>query len=216
MARNADEALFRLLGKRTADHRTPNEHPRVRLFGWRSEAWPGGFGKQVLGENWISHWGIHGKQATLGIPEKLDHPTLKGVGPMFGDSDVYEVHPPSDATVLARGRVLAGMKATDPPADGQKKTVKGAEQRLNEPMMPVAWVRQYGQTKVVVTTMGAATDLLDPDLRRFLVNSVYWTTGLSAHITDRLDVTLVGPYKPSPFGFGGFKKGVKPSDLALD
>jgi hypothetical protein len=25
------------------------------------------------------------------------------------------------------------------------------------------------------------------------------------------DVTIVGEYKPSPFGFGGYVKGVKPS-----
>jgi hypothetical protein len=33
-------------------------------------------------------------------------------------------------------------------------------------------------------------------------------------ITDKTNVALVGEYKPLPFGFGGYKKGVKPEDRA--
>jgi hypothetical protein len=29
-------------------------------------------------------------------------------------------------------------------------------------------------------------------------------------------VAIVGTYEPLPFGFGKFKKGVKPSDFALE
>ena len=34
-----------------------------RDYGWNSKVWLGGFGKQVLGETWVSHWGNHGSQA---------------------------------------------------------------------------------------------------------------------------------------------------------
>ena len=34
-------------------------------------------------------------------------------------------------------------------------------------------------------------------------------------IPETTNVDIVGEYKPSPFKFGGFKKGVKPSDHEL-
>jgi hypothetical protein len=49
-----------------------------------------------------------------------------------------------------------------------------------------------------------------------LVNACYWGAGLEAKIAERSDVDLVGEYQPSPFRNNGFKKGVKPADLAKD
>jgi hypothetical protein len=60
-------------------------------------------------------------------------------------------------------------------------------------------------------TMGAATDLLNEGLRRALVNGVYWLSQLKP--PSKADVGLVGVYRPSEFGFGKFRKGVRPSDL---
>ncbi|HVL38905.1 MAG TPA: hypothetical protein VM328_05885, partial [Fimbriimonadaceae bacterium] len=114
-----------------------------RRFGWRSGEWPGGFGKQVLGETWVNHWGDHGRQATRGILAAPGHPVLRGVSQIFGDTDVYEAAPPPDATVLVLGQVLAGMAPDSPPADGRKKTSAGHLQDLNDPMMPVVWTRDH-------------------------------------------------------------------------
>jgi hypothetical protein len=61
--------------------------------------------------------------------------------------------------------------------------------------------------------MGAATDLLDESLRRLLVNGVYW--GLKMPVLQRADVRLIGDYRPSDYSFDGFRKGVKPADLAM-
>jgi type 1 glutamine amidotransferase len=169
-----------------------------------------------LGENWVSHWGNHKVQATLAIPEKAqaNHEILRGVGDIFVTTDVYEAAPPADATILMRGKVLAGMKATDEPAVGKKKTSAGVEQDLNDPMMPVAWTRIYdGKNRIFTTTMGSSLDLLDPNFRRLLVNAVFW--GLGAKAPNRMSVDVVGKYKPSMYGFGGFKKGVKPADLQI-
>ncbi|MBS1714571.1 MAG: ThuA domain-containing protein [Armatimonadetes bacterium] len=191
-----------------------------KRFGWKSKEWPGGFGGQVLGENWVSHWGDHGRQATLGLPEpgKSSHPVLKGVTSVFGDTDVYEARPPSDAEVLLRGQVLSGMDRTDPPAKGRKKDASGQERDLNSPMMPVAWIRnvanEWGTSnRVIVTTMGAATDLQDEGFRRFSVNAVFWALGLDRKLTGKEDVGTVGDYRPSRFGFGGYVKGIRPRDL---
>lgn len=186
-------------------------------YGWNNKDWPGGFGKQVLGETWISHWGNHGQEATRGvITPKTKSPLLNGVTAIFGTTDVYEAAPPPDADVLVRGEVVAGLNPTDPPAVRSKKTTTGVEQDVNHPMMPIVWTRRYqneaGKTNLILTTtMGAATDLLNEGLRRLLVNGAYWATGL--RVPKKANVDIVGDYHPGPFGFNGFKKGVRPVDL---
>jgi len=47
-----------------------------------------------------------------------------------------------------------------------------------------------------------------------MVNACYWALGMENKIPARTNVDLVGDYKPLPFKFGGFAKGIKPSDLA--
>ncbi|HYG75841.1 MAG TPA: ThuA domain-containing protein [Planctomycetota bacterium] len=180
------------------------------------------FGKKVLGEQWVSHWGIHKKEATKGIiePAAKDDPILRGVADIFGDTDVYEAYPPADAKILVRGQVLKGMKPEDPPADYKKKRATDkAEQGVNDPMMPVAWTREYkneaGKTnKIFTTTMGSATDLQSEGLRRLVVNAVFW--GLGMEVPSKADVQYVGEFKPTMYGFKSYKKGVKPADHAID
>lgn len=188
-------------------------------FDWRSPSWPGGFGRQVLGETWVSHWGNHKQQATRGVITPLGRrsPILRGVDELFGTTDVYEANPPSDADVLVRGEVLDGMTPDAVTAHGRKRTASGGDQDVNDPMMPIAWTREApnpaGRTnRVFTTTMGAATDLLDEGVRRMLVNASYWAVGLRP--PRRADVRLVGDYHPSAYGFEGFRRHVKPADLA--
>lgn len=190
-----------------------------RKFHWQSREWPGGFGKQVLGETWVTHWGVHKKEATAGVIEAAakDLPLLRGVNDVFGDTDVYEAAPPADATILMRGRVLKGMNPSDPPAEYSKKTVAGVQQDVNNPMMPVAWSRNYrneaGKTNLIVTTtLGSATDLQSEGFRRFLVNAAYVATGLEQRIPEKSNVDFVGTFRPTMYGFNGGKKGVKPAD----
>jgi hypothetical protein len=178
-------------------------------FAWDSKEWRGGFGRQVLGETWVSHLGENHKEATRGIiePSAQDDPLLRGVSDIFGDSGVYTANPPPDAKILLRGQVIAGELPTDPPVEAK-----------NNPMQPVAWRRNYTNetgkvNKVFCTTMGAATDLENEGLRRLVVNAVYW--GLGMDVPEKADVRLVGDYHPTEYGFGGYKKGVKPEDLEL-
>ena len=178
------------------------------------------FGKNVLGEKWVSHWGSHKKEATRGIvePAAKDDPLLKGVTDIFGNSDVYEAYPPADAKILVRGQVLKGMTPEDAPADYKKKrSTDKAEQGINDPMMPVAWTREHKNeagkvNKVLCTTMGSSTDLANESLRRLIVNAAYSFTGLA--VPAKADVALVGEFVPTMYGFNGGKKGVKPADLA--
>jgi hypothetical protein len=206
-----------VIGMRTATHAFDiKSSPTYARYRWRSREWDGGFGRQVLGETWISHHGEHGKQSTRGIVAKgaESHPIVRGIkdGDIWGPTDVYGVRLPlpGDSKPLILGQVLAGMSPTDPPVPGKK----------NDPMLPIAWVKTYTGRQgtsglVFTTTMGASQDLLSEGLRRLLVNACYWAVGMEDKIPAKTNVDLVGEYKPRPFGFGGFQKGVKPADLAI-
>jgi hypothetical protein len=212
-----------ILGMRTATHAfnfNPRGKSKYLRYSWENREWEGGFGRQILGETWISHHGQHGKQSTRGVIARGQekHPILRGIkdGDIWGPTDVYGVRLPlpGDIKPLVLGQVLEGMK----PAD------KAVEGKQNDPMMPIAWVKTYtppsasgsGKSgRVFTTTMGASQDLLSAGLRRLLVNACYWAAGLEDRIPAQSRVDLVGEYKPRPFGFGGFEKGRKPSDHAL-
>lgn len=178
-------------------------------YDWRSKSWPGGFGQQVLGETWVNHHGSHGKESTRGQHNEAakSSPLLRGVEDVWGPTDVYGVtHLPKDAQVLLWGQVLTGMKPTDAPVDGPK----------NNPMMPLVWTREIKSErgtpqKIFTTTMGAAVDFESEGLRRLVVNACFWAAGVE--IPAQANVDVVGEYKPTMFGFGKFKPGVKPADV---
>src|SRR5579884_1195622 len=203
-----------IIGMRTATQAFNLNSRTYAKYSWNSKSeWKGGFGRQILGETWVNHWGNHGKQSTRGIlvKDQKDHPILRGIndGDIWGPTDVYEVHLSSDCTPLVLGQVLQGMKPTAPPVEDKK----------NNPMMPIAWTKTYPSAsgkmgRVFTTTMGASQDLQSEGLRRLLVNAAYWAIGMEDKIPAKSNVELVGEYNPLPFRFGGFKKGVKPSDLA--
>jgi Trehalose utilisation len=210
---NAGKPIIALRTSTHAFQYSRNKHSPYAKYDWSSSQWPGGFGRQVLGETWVSHHGDHGGESTRGVlnPVFKDQPILRGVTDLWWPSDVYTVtHLPSDAQVLAWGQVLSGMKPDDPPVTGPK----------NNPLMPLVWVREFkgdeGKTsKIVTTTGGAAVDLQNEELRRLLVNACYWTLGLGDKISAHADVAYVDDYQPSFFDFGKYKRGVKPSDLKI-
>jgi hypothetical protein len=187
-------------------------------WNWNNET--GGWGKKFLGETWVSHWGKHKFEATKGIIEAANenHPVLRGVSDLFGNTDVYEAAPPADAIVLVRGQILQGMTPDTAPASYSKATAAKVEQDVNTPMMPVAWLRVVKndagtENKILATTMGAATDLTSEGLRRLVVNGVFW--GLDLEVPEKADVSLVGEYNPTMYGFKGNKVGVKPESFEL-
>lgn len=206
-----------IVGLRTATHSFEIKPGKTYAKYTRSgKEWDGGFGRQVLGETWVNHHGAHGKQSTRGLiaPGMQSHPILRGIkdGDIWGPTDVYTVAIPlpGDSKPLVMGQVLEGMQSTDAPLAGPK----------NDPMMPVAWTKTYtgtqGKTaRIFNTTMGASQDLLSEGTRRMLVNACYWAAGMDDKIPEKNNVAIVGEYTTLPFKFGGFAKGVKPSDHAL-
>jgi hypothetical protein len=206
-----------VIGLRTATHAFKLDRSKTyRNYSFNDKATGGGFGRVVLGETWVSHHGQHGKQSTRGriAPGAENHPILRGIkdGAIWGPTDVYGVRLPlpGDSTPLVLGEVLEGMKPDDAPVPGKP----------NDPMMPIAWVKSYrmgeGAKKgqAFTTTMGASQDLLNEGVRRMLLNACYWAVGLEDRIKGDGDVSLVGEYAPTPFKFNGFRKGVRPADLA--
>jgi len=197
---------------RTATHAFQIKRPDAKFvkYDWQNkdESYKGGFGRQILGETWVSHYGTNHKQSSRLVldPSQANHPVLRGVKDVWVQSGGYTADPLQPSTILARGQVLNGMTPDSPPATDKEQ-------------MPVAWVRTYtsgsGKTgRVFTTTHGASEDLLNEGFRRMAVNACLWALGLENEIKPANDVSLVGPYHPTTFGFGGHVKGAKPSDMA--
>jgi hypothetical protein len=202
-----------IIGLRTATHAfnyTRHKESPYAKYSFDSRTWPGGFGRQVLGETWINHYGAHNVESTRATiaPGMERHPIVRGVGEIWGPSDVYGVTTLSgDSRPLLLGQPLAGMKPTDPP--NQKKRP-----------LPVAWIKTYaaaqGKTaRVFATTMGHCGDFQCEYFRRLLVNACYWCMGLDDKVPAKATVDFVGTYQPSPIHAGGAKKHVRPSDYCL-
>jgi len=203
-----------VIGFRTATHAFTGPG-RTGDFKWSE------FGLRILGERWISHHGRHKVQGTRGVinPAHANHPVLNGVKDVFGPSDVYGVrHVNEDnATILLWGGVTESLDPKSRIIDGPK----------NNPMMPIAWLREYvapnGKTrgKAFCTTMGASTDFANEDLRRLVVNAVYYLLGLK--VPEKANVDYVDAFNPTPYGFIRPRNGqdyfkqrnMRPYDFAL-
>lgn len=185
----------------------PTSNPYAK-YDFRSSDFSGGFGRQVLGETWIRHHGVHQKESTRGHIAKgmEEHPIVRGCTDIWGPSDVYGVTSLSgDSKPLVMGQVLTGMNPSDSP-------------NLEKDFMPVAWTKTYTGAKgkssrVFTTTMGAGGDFKSQGFRRLLVNACYWCLGMEDAIEPQADVDIVGEYAPNPIGFNGHKAGLKVSDF---
>jgi type 1 glutamine amidotransferase len=200
-----------VVGFRTATHAFQIKRPDARFvkYHWQTgDDYKGGFGRQILGETWVSHYGTNHKQSSrlLLQADEAAHPIMRGVKNVWVQSGGYMAHPIEGSRILATGQILDGMTPDSPPARDKEE-------------VPVAWYRTYtgssGKSgRVFTTTHGASEDLLNDGFRRMAVNACLWAAGLEKSIRPAGDISFVGPYRPSTFSFGGYVKGVKPSDLA--
>ncbi|NND31070.1 MAG: hypothetical protein HKN76_00675 [Saprospiraceae bacterium] len=183
--------------------------------------WKDGFGRLVLGERWFSHHGHHKHQSTRGLiaPASSDFPITNGIndGDIWGSTDVYGVRLPlpGDSQPIILGQVINrrgdfdendifyGMRDTDDAVADVNPASKN-EYDPNDPMMPIAWTKSYqlpeGQPgKSFTSTIGSSSDLLNPGVRRLLVNAAFWLLG--EDVPEEANVNLVGKYQPSAYGF---------------
>lgn len=157
------------------------------------------FGPKILGEGWVNHHGKHKSQGARGKVEEANakHPILNGVSDVFGPSDVYGIKrvTAENATILLRGIVTDGLMP-------DSKAVEGGQ---NNPMMPLAWLREYtspdGKAKgqAFCTTMGASADFESEGLRRLVVNAALHLTG--QEVPAKGDVSYLDSFTPSFYSF---------------
>lgn len=170
--------------------------------------WEGGYGKRVLGETWIDHHGIHGKEGTRALINGLmkDHPILRGVKDIWGPTDVYGIRKLTEnPEILLWGQSTLGMTANSPLSHTKS-------------VMPIAWIKTHAlengkKAKIFTSTMGASVDLLSEDLRRLIINASYWAVGLENKIPEKSDVEIIGEYNPTMFGFGKYRRGLSPASF---
>lgn len=199
-----------IVGLRTSTHafnyRKLKDSPYAK-YSFQSKELDGGYGRQVFGETWINHYGVHQKESTRGlIAEGMEkHPIVKGIDSIWGESDVYSLTTlTGDSKPLIMGQVLSGMDPNDKPNPDKK-------------LVPVAWTKTYagekGKTaRVFTTTMGHSFDFNNEGFRRLMVNACYWAMGMEDEIPAKSKVDFVGQYNPNKIGTGQHKKGLKPSD----
>lgn len=175
------------------------------------------FGRQILGEQWVSHHGRHKAEGARGViePGAKNHPLLRGVSDVFAPSDVYGVtHLTEVDTILMRGAITETL-------DPASKIL--ADDDRNKPMQPLAWLHPWTAPNGTAgtsfcTTAGASLDFVNEDLRRLVVNAAIYLTG--GEVPERADVDFVDPYYPTFFCFINDKDyyrtlNLKPEDFGL-
>ena len=198
-----------MVGFRTATHafRYPKESPHAREM---NNAWP----TKVFGQKWITHHGHFGDghmlltDVTI-VPEKKDHPILRGVKPFKAYSWLYHVQGKGhklhgDSEPLLIGRAL------------KSGAVKNGYPESN----PVAWTKTHTGTsgkkaRVFFATTAHPFDFKDASARKVVLNGILWALGMEDKIPkDGADAKIVGTYEPNNAGFGQkFKKGRRPEKI---
>ncbi|GJM33926.1 MAG: hypothetical protein DHS20C18_29270 [Saprospiraceae bacterium] len=216
-----------LVAIRTATHAfnfdQDSQHPfKHYAYNYKGEntAWHLGFGKRVLGETWYNHHGHHKHQSTRGIiaPGAEHHPIVNGIndGAIWGPSDVYGIRQPigGDAQTIVLGQTIDregpfdeqdtfyGMRESDKIIANKRQ--QDTSYNPNETMPPIVWTKPYqipgGKTgQSLTSTIGAATDMVDEEVRRMFVNATYYL--LALEVPQKAKVDIIGKYEPSAFKF---------------
>ena len=152
--------------------------------GYTRQALNDGFGRDVFGQKWITHHGSRSSTDVAVHSTNASHPILRGVGPFHARSWLYHVAPlHGEATVVLDGTSV-----------NSNQTNRLAEFPLTQ---PVAWTRQYKQSRVFFTTLGHPQDFAQESMRRLVVNGIYWALGRDVAAAGA-DATVVGTYDPPP------------------
>ncbi len=170
----------------------------------------GGWGRLVLGETWISHYGKNLVESTrCDIVETAStHPIFKGIRTGFWiPDDVYGISSAlsGDSTPVLLGQPLEAWTSEAKPV-------------ADKPPQPIAWTKSYtgaaGKTaRVFTSTMGHGDAFKIEAFRRMLSNACLWCMNLEGSIDPSSNMDIPGEYAPGPAGAKGLKPGVLPQDL---
>lgn len=176
-----------VIGIRTATHAFKTKETTGGIV-WNN------FGRDILGENWVSHHGKHGVQGARSVVHTEGHEILHGVGTIFAESDVYEVKAENvnddNATILLTAAVTHSLDSASPNVPDM-------------PLQPVAWLKEYRTPEGTAagtsfcTTFGSSCDFDDENLRRLLLNAAFFLTGVE--IPEKTDVSYIDPFQASAF-----------------
>jgi type 1 glutamine amidotransferase len=182
----------------------------VRLD-WASKNPVGGWGRVVLGETWVAHYGTNLVESTRCdvISAGASHPIFRGISHSFWvPDDVYGISDKleGDSQPLLVGQPLLGWSADDKP-------------NPDKAPIPIAWTKTYTgaagiAARVFTTTMGHGDAFKIADYRRMLTNASYWCLGMEDAIDPYSDVAITGSYDPGAAGAKGLKLGLKPDDAS--
>ena len=171
------------------------------------------WGEDVLGGSFRGHHGRYHADSTRGIfvEAQKDHPILRGVTDIWGNSDVYRTYKeggslPAGCTALVWGQPLMGRKPDDAP-----------NPKLEA--LPVAWFKTWRtstgrEARVFQCTMGSGDDFRSAGLRRLVINAAYWGMEMEPAITPTRSVETVGPYDPLATGFDYRRLGITPKPVS--
>jgi uncharacterized protein len=155
--------------------------------------WNEQFGREVFGQKWITHHG-HDSSTRVLLTVK-DHPITQGiVNEFWCRSWLYHVNPlHGDCTPLLHGQALK-----EPKADSAIMKGNGNKWSFGTPN-PVAWVKSHKGGRVFFTTLGHPMDFEDANMRRLLINGIYWALGKEKEIPAQgCNAEIVGEYKAPP------------------
>jgi putative heme-binding domain-containing protein len=109
--------------------------------------------KDVLGGDYQGHFG-QGIECDIALAAKnKEHPVLKGLTAFKTSGGLYKnPNVASDVSVLLSGTIP------------------------NQPVQPVAWVREKDGRRLFYTSLGTPDDFKDENFRRLVVNALAWTT----------------------------------------
>ncbi|MFO1002857.1 MAG: family 16 glycoside hydrolase [Planctomycetaceae bacterium] len=201
-----------IIGIRNATHPfryATRPDSRYAKFDSASKEPIGGWGRLVLGETWVSHYGKNLIESTRCdvVNFACSHPIFRGVRRNFWvPDDVYGVSEKleGDSEPVLLGQPLTGWSAEDEPV-------------ADKAPVPIAWTKSYTGSagkaaRIFTTTIGHADAFRVYDFRRMLVNASYWCVGLEDKADAWSDVAMTGAYEPGPAGGAGLKTGIKPDD----
>jgi hypothetical protein len=210
-----------VLGLRTSNHAFNNKSGNYTHYAFKYEdkdpkhPWHRGFGGLLFGDHYNKHHGKHRHESTRGIFAKgaVSHQLLNGIkdGEIWGPTDVYGCRVSHlDITPIIMGQVLKRERAFDENDRfyGNRPTDKVLEGMKNNPMIPVAWLKDYKhpqssqRSQTFHTSMGSSTDLESIALRRLVVNATYHLLKIKIP-KEGTNVDLVGEYFTKAYGFWG-------------
>ena len=175
-----------IVGLRTSSH-------AFRYPPGPNDKWNDSFGRDVFGQKWISHHG-HDSSTRVFVAVK-DHPITRGLAAEFWcRSWLYHVTPlHGDCTPLLLGQALKEPKADETIQKGIAK-----KQSFGTPH-PVAWTKTYNGARVFFTTLGHPLDFEDDNMRKLLLNGIFWALGKEKDIPPQgCNPDLVHSYKAPP------------------